>query len=315
MNTYFANLKDLGVAWVRFDIDWSAIQSKDASTYDWTGTDRVVNTAKTYGIQALGIITYAPTWAESSSCPTGKYCPPTDPAAFAAFAKTVVTRYKDSISTWEIWNEENIPGFWYPSANVQQYSTLLKQAYTAIKSVEPQSTVLSGGLAAAADSGGSISPVTFVNGLYSAGTRSSFDALALHPYSYPVSVNYVASWNSWQQMYQVRQIMESNGDTAKKIWVTEYGAPTGGPGTARIVDQLSFTYDSDYMTEDAQNTMLQLAVAAYNANKTWMGPFFWYSLKDNGSNTSTPENFFGLIRYDGSLKPAYTTFKTLIAQQ
>jgi hypothetical protein len=39
----------------------------------------------------------------------------------------------------------------------------------------------------------------------------------------------------------------------------------------------------------------------------WAGPFFWYTFQDDGTSTITNENFFGLTRFDGSLKPAYTT--------
>ena len=40
---------------------------------------------------------------------------------------------------------------------------------------------------------------------------------------------------------------------------------------------------------------------------------FWYSLKDASNKKNDTENFFGLLRYSGSKKPAYEVFKNIIA--
>jgi hypothetical protein len=40
----------------------------------------------------------------------------------------------------------------------------------------------------------------------------------------------------------------------------------------------------------------------------WAGPLFWYDYQNLGTNHYTGGDFFGLIRADGSLKPAYNSF-------
>jgi hypothetical protein len=40
---------------------------------------------------------------------------------------------------------------------------------------------------------------------------------------------------------------------------------------------------------------------------------FWYSYRDVGTSPSNVENFFGLRRYGGSPKPAFTALKQAIA--
>jgi len=183
-----------------------------------------------------------------------------------------------------------------------------------IKKANSEAIVLSGGLSASGDElSGRISPVTFMNSLYTSGANQYFDAVALHPYTYPASPNNIAVWNGWQQMSLVRQLMVKQGDGEKKIWVTEYGAPTGGPGVARDINYLNFNYGPDYMTESAQQEMAQEATTFYNQNVDWVGPFFWYSLQDASENRDTVENFFGLLRYDGSKKPAYDVFRNAIS--
>jgi hypothetical protein len=114
-------------------------------------------------------------------------------------------------------------------------------------------------------------------------------------------------------MQQIRLSLVAHGDATKKIWITEYGAPTGGPGTSHEVDQLKFTYGADYMSETAQQTLITQMLGDYLRMSSWVGPVFWYSLHDNSATTNTPENFFGLLRYDWSKKPAYFTLKSFIS--
>lgn len=315
LDTYFEALQALGVSWVRWDVDWGVVQPVDSITYQWAGADRVVETANRYGIHSLGIITYAPAWAVLGSCSAGSHCPPADPKAFGHFAGEVALRYKNSVQYWEIWNEPNYVSFWSPNPDVGKYSELLKESYIEIKKVNPQAVVLSGGLAAIGDEpGGNISPDTFVGKMYELGANQYFDAVALHPYTYPGLPNYKTEWNRWQQIVPIHQLMVNKGDGAKKIWITEFGAPTGGPGEAHTVNQFNdFTYGSDFMWEKAQSDILIEVIGAYRQYTDWMGPFFWYSLKDGGTSTNTPENFFGLLRYSGSKKPAYDVFKNFLS--
>lgn len=313
LDNYFDGLGELGVTWVRWDIDWNFIQPKNSNNFDWSETDRVASTAKRYGIKSLGTIAYAPQWAGNKPC-SYPACAPADPKAFGNFARKVAARYKDSINYFEIWNEPNYPLFW-TRPNVNLYAESLKEAYMGIKSVNPGAVILSGGLAASENGpDGSISPHTFLQTLYSLEANQYFDAVALHPYTYPATPSYVAPWNHWQEMLTIRQLMLDAGDE-KNIWITEFGAPTNGPGRSFGFNQLSgFEYGSDYMNEDAQVVYIKEASAFYNQNVSWMGPFFWYSLQDTGTSRDTPENFFGLIRFDGGKKLAYDTFRGIINQ-
>jgi hypothetical protein len=92
--------------------------------------------------------------------------------------------------------------------------------------------------------------------------------------------------------------MSANGDGAKQIWATEFGAPTGST--------------SNSMTEAGQ---AQLVTDAYTKLKswTWAGPAFFYSYRNVGTNFSNVEDNFGIIRYDWSLKPAYAAYQAAAA--
>ncbi len=316
LDSYFASLLDLGITWVRWDIDWQVIQNDNANTYNWDGVDMVAATAKRYGINSLGIITYTPKWARLNLCKNDWQCEPADPKTFGHFAGVVAARYKDSISHFEIWNEPNYPFFWKPTPSVSSYAKILKEAYLEIKNANPDAIVLSGGLAPSADDAeGGISPITFLTGLYVLSSQSKyFDAVSFHPYTYPALPSYEAPWNAWQQMSVLHQIMISNNDANKKIWITEVGAPTSGPTTAFNANQLSsFVYGKNFMTETAQSEILSDGLDYFAENKDWLASYFFYSLRDNDIATSTPENFFGLLRHDGSKKPSYNVFQSFVS--
>src|SRR6202043_251802 len=117
--------------------------------------------ARSRNLTLLPILAYTPPWARPPGCATPKWAP-ADPNAFATFAAAAASRYAPmGIHTWEIWNEPNIVGFWQPTPNVTQYVNLLKATSKAIKAVDPQSFIVSGGLAPTGASNGNIPQLDF----------------------------------------------------------------------------------------------------------------------------------------------------------
>jgi hypothetical protein len=287
-----------GSRWVRLDVEWASVQWAGPSTYYWTPYDNAIGAALSRGMRVLGILDYTPAWARSAG--TTKMYPPTNVSDYVNFVRQAVRRYAPlGVHHWEIWNEPNSATFWKPAPDAAAYANLLKAAYQAIKEEDPYATVISAGLAPATDDGLNIAPVTFLTRVYAAGAGGSMDAVGFHPYSFPAMPSDAYKWNAWQQMENtspsLRSVMIQNGDGNKKIWMTEYGAPTNGPQGSTAV------------TEQQQADMLN---EAYRLAMTfdWAGPMMWYSFRDKGTDTSTMENFFGLLRSDLSQKPAYSVY-------
>ncbi len=270
-------MKDMGASWIRFDFNWALIQLANSHDYDWSGVDRVVAATRKQHINILGIIDYTPAWARPSLCQQSLQCAPTD----------------------------------------TQQSRLLRQSYAAIKQAEPQAFVLTGGLSPQPTNAVSYSPVDFFNALYASGAQGSFDAVSDHPYTFPLSPSSKEN-HAWNQMARpaapsLIASLAAHGDGNKKIWITEFGAPTGGPGPIATVSNLRLS-ESPYVVDDAlQAQILQDAVNLYRSY-SWVGPFFYYSYQDAGTDQSTNENFFGLIRYNGTHKPAYAVFQIAASQ-
>lgn len=294
----------LGVMWVRFDIEWGDVQYSSPTSSTWGSYDTLINALVAHHLHGLGVISYTPQWARAPGCDNGIECPPADPSTFATFAAEVAARYKsDGMHYWEIWNEPNNYSFWAPKTDCVAYTELLQVSYPAIKQADPNAIVITGGLSPASTDGNNTSPTDFLSCVYNAGGKNYFDAVGDHPYTFPASPANDGT-GAWNQMSvtspSLRSIMISNGDANKKIWITEFGTPTNGPDPQW------------YMSEDQESQMMTQTFQIYKTY-SWAGPLFWYTLEDGGSSTNTNENFFGLVRADGSTKPTYTTLQNIIA--
>jgi polysaccharide biosynthesis protein PslG len=282
--------------WLRVDINWAVIQNSGPSRYDWSRFDRVVKLAMERGMHVLGVISYTPRWARPKRT-LATYGP--SPVAYAGFARAAAHHgARLGIHDYEIWNEPNTSAFWQPAPDTAAYTAVLKAAYVAIKEVEPSATVLTGGTAPAITTPGSYSPVDFLKGIYASGGRGYFDAVGHHPYCWPVFPGAKDSQSAWYQMYgtnpSLRGVMISSGDRAKKIWATEFGAPTDGPAGTHVTP--------------AEQARMVLRAYKLFAGYGWGGPLFFYEGRDFGTNKATNQDFFGLRKHDFSRKPAYGAY-------
>lgn len=303
LNKDLAGMVDLGVKWVRFDVEWGFVQYGSKDKYDWSRYDRIINALNKYNLKALPILTYTPEWARVPGCRGGAHCPPADPKTFAKFATDAIERYKGKgVHYWEIWNEPNSYDFWATKADCKAYTNLLKATYPAMKKADPSAFIITGGLAMLGTTDVNIAPLEFIECIYTNGGKNYFDAIGYHPYTFPALPS--ANGTAWAKMSltspSLRSIMLANGDSAKKVWLTEYGAPTGGP-------------DSNwFISEDKQSQMVTDTMNLYKPS-TWAGPLFWYTYIDSGNKSDTNENFFGFVRFNGTQKPAFSVLKKIIS--
>jgi hypothetical protein len=294
--------QSIGAKWLRIDINWAQIQAGGPSSYNWSNIDAVVQGAQSRGISVLGVIVYTPSWDRPSGT-SATYGP--SASSYATFASAAVAHYSAlGVHAYELWNEENSVGAWTPAPDPAAYTGLLKAAYPAIKAADPSATVITGGLSPDPTDGTNYLPADFLSAIYADGGQGSFDAVGAHPYCYPAMPGDAQGWSAWYQMYgtsvNLRSLMVANGDGAKKIWATEFGAPTNGPT------------GSNYVSQSTQASMIGQAYALWSSY-SWAGPLFSYQGRDLGTDTSTSQDFFGLTNFDGTPKPAYTSYQQDVA--
>lgn len=288
-------MKAAGATWVRMITSWSMIEPRQGQ-FDWAATDRLVNFATARNMTVLGLVTYTPGWARYRQW-AGFEGRPADPNAFANFARIAAERYRGRVGTWEVWNEPNLWFFYFPGVDAISFAEIQKATYTAIKSTVPEATVLGPGLANANNlSAVSRSPITFLTSLYNAGAGPYMDGISLHPYTYPYLPTDAAN-KTWANVEDAYEVMSANGDAGKKIWITEYGAPTG-TATQNV--------------SDAQQAAILTSFLTLTATVPYLGPVFLYSLRDSGTDPSKTEQNFGVLNHDFTPKAGYDAVENYV---
>lgn len=293
----------LHATWIRVDLSWATLQPTSPDSVDWSGLDRVMAGARKRGLHVLGVLAYTPAWARAPGCVTFT-CPPADPAAFSRFAAAAVSRYpQDLLDAVEVWNEPNLVTSWSAPDPVA-YGTLFAQVAAAVHRAQPGTRVLVGGLAANEERPGAIDAARFLAAACAAHRCAGADGVAYHPYTFPRSAfDDTAPPSAWQRMTagtrtqpSLRTAMQGAGLGRLRLWLTEYGAPTvaGVPDPAEV-------------SEPQQAQIIASGVRAAAASPRLVGGLFVYTLLDHGG-TGTSEDHYGLLRADGTQKPAFAAF-------
>lgn len=285
----------MDVTWVRMDIDWSVVERKQGRL-DWSYPDMVVDAAGARGMKMLLVLAFTPEWARSGSvddATIAHHLRPQQLSDWADFARAAAQRYASrGVHSWEIWNEPNTTKFWPPQPDVNEYGTVFWVAADAIQGVDPQATILIGGLGPQFEvPGREIAPGDYLEQLYANGAARRADAIAVHPYSFPELPMQTPQRMSggFADLPALRAVMDSHGDGAKKIWITEYGAPTGS-GPHSVSEQVQ------------AETLMQARQQVQRWD--WAGPLIYYELADGGTDPTDTEQNFGVLREDLSPKPA-----------
>lgn len=279
----------MNVTWVRMDIDWSAVETIRGQL-DWTDPDKIVKEAAAHRMKVLAVLGYTPPWATPSGASKSRAGHLSD---YAAFARVAAERYAPhGVSSWQIWNEPNTKQFWPPSPDADEYGDVFRAAATAIRNVEPQATLLLGGLSRqTGETGAEVPKTAYLEQLYANGTAQLADGVADHPYSFPampMNKNQPLA-GGFKDLPTLHAVMDRHGDGRKKIWITEFGAPTGiGPYA---------------VSEDAQAAALLQARRQVGAWE-WAGPLIYYELVDGGTDPADKEQNFGVLRENLTPKPA-----------
>jgi beta-xylosidase len=184
-----------------------------------------------------------------------------------------------------IWNEPNNKSHWDPQIDPDwsQFARMAGLAGQAIKAANPNLPRVLGGM----------SPIdpTFIQNLASKGAMEHVDVVAVH--GFPLD------WNLWKIGEWPAKIEEIRAVTDKPIWVSEVGVSSFG---AEEVQAWGLARSAELLKGRAPR-------------------IHWYSLHDlprsweattrhrEAEGSSYYRHFYmGLVREDGSLKPAYEEF-------
>ncbi|MEN0073445.1 MAG: hypothetical protein AAGC69_03630 [Paracraurococcus sp.] len=292
MQQQIADYARLGATWLRTDFWWDHIQPYRRPIYDFDKFEAIVTAAKRHGLEVLAELHGMPSFVADS----GGMGFEGNRSAYIDYALATARRFRGRIRYWEIWNEPNLQDVWGSPPDAALYTRVMRDTYTALKREFPDCFIVSGGLSPAPETARDhTGAIDFVKGMYANGGKGHFDALGFHPYSWPLTPRDAVPWNGWDIMERnIRQIMVEQGDGEKKIWLTEFGAPTDGGKNA--------------VSPETQAEILRQAIDRVG-REPWAGPIFWYSYRDKGGSRTDTENWFGLVGPRGERKPAYDLFR------
>ena len=304
-----------GAGWVALSSSWSRLEptNGDYSVPAWDALEAHLQHAKAQGLRVELTLTGAPSWATGF---TGTGVPPT-PAnypRYASFLSALAKRMGPLVDAWILWNEPNHPNYWATPDPVA-YTHLMQAAYPAVKAADPSSVVLMGPFAPTGPGlngnggSGAINPYDFLISAYSAGIRGYGDAVAwnLYPPGAPEDTFLDSSGRPYAgsfpgQLY-LHSLLQAR-DPGLHVWITEFGWSTctcqqnliNGVDEATQADYLgrAWTYERRYLP--------------------WVDVMFWFEAQDSNASPSTWERGLGLLRNDGSAKPAYQALGTVANQ-
>ncbi|HEX8103249.1 MAG TPA: Ig-like domain-containing protein [Solirubrobacteraceae bacterium] len=293
-----------GAEWVRTFVDWSSAEPARGTLSDfWLKYfDARVAKAQADGLKVIMVVTRSPGWATG----TGDLNrPPADPATYASFLRRYAQHFAGKVDAWEIWNEPDEAATWSPAPDPAAYARLLGPAHAAVKAADPGARVVLGGLVG--------NDYRYLEGVYAAGGKGSFDAVGVHTdtacLTSPPEEQYREPDGrigrfSFTGYREVRRTMLDRGDD-KPIWMTELGWSTlretcavGGRAGTKLSG----------VSEDQQADFLTRAYRCLQ-NDPYVALALWFSVQDVDKSPSRYDHRLGLLRDDGSKKPAYGRFE------
>jgi hypothetical protein len=298
--------KRLHVGLVRQTFDWADIE-RAPNRFHFARYDALMAAAARRGMQVMPVL-FNPPGFHSAGPPRpsrrGTF-PPRRPGDLGDFAVAVARRYgpggsfwkahpelkPDPIRTWQVWNEPSLPVYWPTGPDPKAYARLLDATAKAIRTTDPGATIVSAGIP---QSRIGVPFARYVEGMYRAGAKGAFDALAIHPYARDTAGVIAA-------IVQARRIMDRHGDHSP-IWVTEVGWASGGPHS-------DFTVGPHGQAERVRSMLLAL-----NARRQALGVrgVVYFGLRDSPVYPGGHDFWglhTGLLRIHGARKPAFAAFE------
>lgn len=311
-NEALYRVEQLGVGWIKFQVDWSLFQPNNAGEIsdEFRRFEIYVEEASNRGLFVLLSVAKAPDWARSNTQDDG---PPDDPAALGNFITLILQEIGQAVNAVEVWNEPNLIREWTGQPMTgQRYLDYFVAGYQAVRAYSPITSVVTAGLAPTTDiAGASRDDRAFLREMYAAGLASYVGDVhvGVHPYGWGnppdarcCDLTDARGWDEDAHFFfldtldEYRAIMVENGHQAALMWVTEFGWATW--------DRLPGDPPDPWMSYNTEALQVQYTLRAFEIGQSRgdMGLMVLWNL--NFSSAPLVENRderagYGLILPDG----------------
>jgi len=306
--------RDLDVGWDRIIFEWARFQPDGPDEFNTSVIpDEWLVEARSVGREVVGLLKNTPPWASSSgklgAPPDGLDLPIDDPLNYwAGFVRQAVAYYgeKWGINHWIIYNEPDIrPGelsSYEFDGDVADYYQMLKVAHMAAKSVNPDAVIHLAGMAWWTDKLANRQP--YLKRLLDIAADDAdaydygffFDVVTVH--------TFFGTENVWNVLVETEGILWHYELQKKPIWVDEANARPSVDPYAVLPPDSPYT-----VTLDQQAAYIVQAAALSLA--AGVQRFAIYRLYDDHYQPGVTEPW-GLVRFDGSRRPAFETYRMVI---
>ena len=299
----------LGAGWTRIRFPWNVIQPNDSGQWNDAALEAAVNSEVAAGREVVGLIVNTPPWVlkdgNEAGVPAGMELPAESPQnLWATFMRRLVAKYAGRVNHWIIWNEPDIWDDKYPGqtwgGSADEFLQFQRIAYTVSKTTNPNAVIHLAGFTFWWDAQYDRTPFfqRFLDALKkdpnAAANDYYFDIVTSHQYFRPDTVYDLTVWH--------HTMMRAYGFD-KPVWLVETNAaPSLDPAWLAPNSQFKITLDE-------QGAFIVQAFAmglAAGAERIAV-----YKMADTpGDRAANPEPF-GLVRLDGSQRPAFAAFQTV----
>lgn len=267
-------MRDADIVWGRCGFSWRDIETAKG-VFNWGTTDEAVAQANARGLRIYAGLGYTPAWASTGH---RQQDPPTNPQDWYDFVFACVSRYKDSIQYWELWNEPNISGFW-AGTRTQFINNIVKLGADAIHAADPDGFVLAPEISRCCSGN-----TWMTECLQQAGDR--IDIICFHQYDFTLPSGRLTAID------QMHNLIVSLGYDNKPIWITECG----------------WASDESGVNQQKQGEYLA-AMLAGMPSRPWWRKFFWYQIWEGPPGSGE----FGLLYQNETRKPAWYAYRDYTA--
>ena len=298
-----------GFAWVRQRFPWAQMEPQPGQ-FDWALWDAIVAECAGQNLRLIAVLDTSPAWARQGGASAAPTTPPADPKALARFAATLAIRYRGRLAAVQVWDQPNIRPHWGERyASPAEYVALLQPVAAALHAADPHIVVLAGGLAPTIEqSEWNQGEVAYLDGMYRAGAKGSFDALAAKPYGFwsgPEDRRVARDVLNFSRLILLRETMLRYGDGERAIWAVEFGwnaLPAGWPGRAS-------PWGTD--SEDKQAGRTVAALRRAQAEWPWLAVACLQGLRFPAAAPDDPLRGFALLSDDFSPRATYSAVQSL----
>ncbi len=314
-----AQAADLGVGWVKQQVDWNSIEVAPEQ-YRWDELDRFVEQAWSRGLHILLSVARAPGFSRPE--PIVEDGPPADFAIFNRFMWELSSRYRGRVAAYELWNEPNLAREWRGhDLSAENFVELIREGAGGVRQGDPVALIVSGapGPTGIDDKVNAIDDRAYLRAMIAAGVGDWVDAIGAHPYGaanppderFADAAHHATGYTDHPSFFfldtleDYRAILSEAG-LDKPIWITEFGWPSiDGFGP---VETPGWEYAREVGEAD-QAAYLARAIEL-RRERAWLGPMFVWNLNVAWLlGPVRPESAYGLIRPDGSFRPAYVRLR------